>query len=209
MKTNGSAIYQVKRFDSRQEGWWKDTQAAEIAHFPWGELAEVDYRPVTSARLGTDGQVLFVYMETNETDLRAEARGFAHVHTDSCMEFFLSPDAASTQYFNFEFNPAGAMYLAFGTSRNERAAAGQDNYHEFFQVKTAIHAGGWNLEYCIPLDFLRRYFPSLELKQGLNMRGNFYKCGDETPHPHYGCWSPINLPQPDFHCPEFFGTLIL
>jgi hypothetical protein len=41
------------------------------------------------------------------------------------------------------------------------------------------------------------------------MRGNFYKCGDKTIHPHYGCWSPIELPKPDFHCSDFFGEIIL
>ena len=209
MKTDSLAVYQIKRFDSRREEWWKDTQAAEIAHFPWGGMAEVDYRPAASARAGTDGASLFVYMETDETNLRAQARGFAHVHTDSCMEFFLSPDPASPQYLNFEFNPAGAMYLAIGTSRHDRTALPQDDYHDFFQIKTTVHDKGWNLEYCIPLAFLRRFFPSLELKSGLSMRGNFYKCGDETPRPHFGCWSPIDLPQPDFHCPSFFGALIL
>ncbi|MDR0629482.1 MAG: hypothetical protein LBG24_07600 [Treponema sp.] len=30
------------------------------------------------------------------------------------------------------------------------------------------------------------------------MRGNFYKCGDKTLRLHYGCRSPIDLPEPDF-----------
>ena len=41
------------------------------------------------------------------------------------------------------------------------------------------------------------------------LRANFYKCGDETAHPHFLSWSPIGTPSPDFHRPEFFGELIL
>ncbi len=146
-------------------------------------------------------------METNETDIRAEAQGFGFVHTDSCMELFLMPDPETPQYLNWEFNPAGAMYLSIGTDRHKRETVARENYRELFQVKTAIHSAGWNLEFIIPLTFLRRFFPSLALEAGGVMRGNFYKCGDNTPRPHYGCWSPINLPQPDFHCPAFFGEL--
>ncbi|MFA5695554.1 MAG: carbohydrate-binding family 9-like protein, partial [Proteiniphilum sp.] len=39
------------------------------------------------------------------------------------------------------------------------------------------------------------------------IRANFYKCGDETAEPHYISWSPIDLPAPDFHAPQFFGLL--
>ncbi|MHB1455061.1 MAG: carbohydrate-binding family 9-like protein [Saccharofermentanales bacterium] len=39
--------------------------------------------------------------------------------------------------------------------------------------------------------------------------GNFYKCGDKTDCPHYGCWNPILLPAPDFHVPAFFGDFIV
>ena len=37
--------------------------------------------------------------------------------------------------------------------------------------------------------------------------GNFYKCADETMNPHFVSWSPIDLPEPNFHCPEFFGNI--
>ena len=126
------------------------------------------------------------------------------------MEFFVSPmPSNSMQYLNFEFNPAGAMYLSIGTNRNDRTVISPPNYTELFHVTTSIHDKGWNLEFNIPLSFLQRFFPELELTQGCGMRGNFYKCGDDTAHPHYGCWSLIDLPQPDFHCPDFFGHLIL
>jgi len=190
--------------------WWKDAELAKVDRFPWGTMGELDYRPATSARLGTDGASLFVYMETDETDLRAETKGFGSVHTDSCMEFFVSPDSSSQRkYLNFEFNPLGAMYLSIGTSRYDREVLPVGNFAEVFQVRAVTHEKGWNLEFHIPLSFLKGFFPGLELKPGLCMRGNFYKCGDKTARSHFGCWSPIDLPKPDFHCPDFFGVLEL
>jgi hypothetical protein len=199
--------YQIQWVDPRREDWWKDAQTAPVNHFPWG--GEDSFRPVTCARLRTNGEAFFVYMETSETELRAETRGFGHVHTDSCMEFFLSPDIRSERYLNWEFNSAGAMYLSIGTGRHDRIAIPRENYRELFQVKTAVHDRGWNLEYRIPFSFIREYFPTAELQAAYAMRGNFYKCGDLSPRPHFGCWSPINLPQPNFHCPEFFGEMII
>ena len=201
-----SRIYNVKWLETYATEWWKDAPEAKIDIFPWASLMTDDYRPVTSGRLGVDGKSVFVYMESDETDLRMETKGFGYVHTDSCMEFFFSPDPASQKYFNYEFNPAGAMQLSIGTSRYDREILPVENFGDFFQVKTTVHENGWNLEYCVALSFLRRFFPSLELTPGYKMRGNFYKCGDNTKRPHYGCWSPIDLAKPDFHCPQFFGT---
>ena len=210
MNNDNTKIYRVKRIDSGSEGWQKDADKAAVDCFPWGLQSKNDYRPETSAWLGTDGSSIFVYMETGENELRAETKGFGQTHTDSCMEFFLSPDPAnSPQYLNWEFNPVGGMYLSVGANRHDRVDIPDAGYRELFQVKTTTHDKGWSLEYQIPLSFLQKFFPLTELKPGHVMKGNFYKCGDKTSRPHYGCWSPINLPKPDFHCPGFFGEIIL
>ena len=44
----------------------------------------------------------------------------------------------------------------------------------------------------------------IEEWSGLNLRANFYKCGDKCQQPHYLSMAPINTPSPNFHCPEFF-----
>jgi hypothetical protein len=161
--------------------------------------------------MAADDTAFYVFMETTEKEIRSEERGFSrNVYTDSCMELFLIPDPVySSRYFNWEFNPAGAMYLSLGTSRFDREDIAPENYPELFRLKTGAKTDGWTLEYRIPFGFLRRYFPAFAPRAGHLMRGNFYKCGDKTVRPHYGCWSPIDLPKPDFHCPEFFGEMIL
>jgi hypothetical protein len=200
---------------ARKQGQGPWCEAA-VDIFPWDEPGSgnspggANCRPATVAKLAADDTALYVRMETSETDLRAEESGFSGlVYTDSCMELFLMPDPVhSSQYLNWEFNPRGAMYLSLGTSRHDREDIRVEHYAGLFQVKAKTRHDGWHLEYCIPRSFLRRYFPALEWSSGSVMRGNFYKCGDKTSHPHYGCWSPIALPKPDFHCPDFFGELI-
>ena len=199
----------IHRLDAHSGDWRHEAEIAALDNFPWANTAGYEYRPVTIAKTAYERDCLHVYMETDETELRAETRGFGFVHTDSCMELFLSPFPDSPEYLNWEFNPAGAMYLSIGTGRHSRAIINDENYPELFGVKTSSSGKGWNLEYRVPLSFLRRFFPLPEFGPGLVMRGNFYKCGDSTARPHYGCWSPIDLPQPDFHCPDFFGKLIL
>jgi len=38
-------------------------------------------------------------------------------------------------------------------------------------------------------------------------RANFYKCADESSHPHWGSWADIGE-RLDFHQPECFGEII-
>ncbi len=44
---------------------------------------------------------------------------------------------------------------------------------------------------------------------GIKAKANVYKCGDNLSKPHFLSWNPIHHPTPNFHLPEFFGTLEL
>ncbi|MDR2071457.1 MAG: carbohydrate-binding family 9-like protein [Treponema sp.] len=213
MKKSEQSIrrYHIIRSDAVFQ-YKSDISIAPVDVFPWSNSDAVDdYCPPTAAGITADDAAFYVFMETAENDIRAAERGFsAKVCTDSCMELFLMPDPVhSPRYFNWEFNPAGAMYLGLGTNRYDREDIILDNYPKLFRLQTCMKTGGWTLEYRIPFGFLGRYFPAFEPRAGHFMRGNFYKCGDKTIHPHYGCWSPIELPKPDFHCSDFFGEIIL
>ena len=59
----------------------------------------------------------------------------------------------------------------------------------------------------VPFDWIGAAF-GRRLEPGAAFSGNFYCC-DETLHPHFGSWSPVAAPAPDFHRPECFGTLTL
>ena len=52
------------------------------------------------------------------------------------------------------------------------------------------------------------FHDDLSALSGRRARANFYKCGDRLSKPHFLAYFPIGLPQPDFHCPDFFGDLV-
>ncbi len=66
----------------------------------------------------------------------------------------------------------------------------------------------WEIAYTVPADWMELWF-GVRPHSGLEMRGNFYKCGDNTRFEHYGMWNPVKSDHPDFHRPESFGKLIL
>jgi hypothetical protein len=60
-----------------------------------------------------------VYLVSFEKEIRATCENMNDmVCRDSCLEFFLNPQPEKgTNYFNFEMNPFGTLYLGFGKDR--------------------------------------------------------------------------------------------
>jgi hypothetical protein len=65
----------------------------------------------------------------------------------------------------------------------------------------------WSVAYRIPLALLEKYCRVIAPAPQAAWRVNFYKCADNTSHPHWLTWSPVALPEPNFHHPRSFGTL--
>ena len=63
----------------------------------------------------------------------------------------------------------------------------------------------WEVALIIPYAvFFKHQIHSLD---GKEIKANFYKCGDDLQTPHFLSWNPIEIEQPNFHRPDFFGTL--
>ncbi len=180
---------------------WESVPELRIDCYPWQGPA--DYRPNASARLVRFRGGFAVRMWTDEQPLLARAvRMNDDVFRDSCMEFFLQPDRDQAGYFNFELNPLGTLLLGFGPDRGGRRRIAADP--SIFSIRSQADGCSWTLRWEIPFGFLSAYGFDAAAR---DFRGNFYKCGDETIHPHYGCWNPVGLPAPDFHAPAHFGLL--
>ncbi len=182
------------------------TEALEIACYPW---CDNDYRPKTTVTATYGPAMLYLSFRTDEPEIIASrTRMNDEIYRDSCMEFFLRPDENDPNYFNFEINANGALLLGFGRDRESRVRLEEDPSQ--FDIRVSrFETGGWSLAYRVPLCFLQKYIPTASFHSGNRMQGNFYKCGEDVPHPHFGSWNPIDTPAPDFHRPEFFGQLIL
>ncbi len=182
----------------------------EIPVMPIDTLLWTDSIDVTAqAQICWDEDGLYLRLEATEPNIRMEETELlAEVCNDSCLEFFLRP-TQRLDYFNFEMNPNCALYLGFGQNMDTLIRLLLPDVQGTLNPKAALTDNGWVLTYRIPFAFIRRFFPEFEAKEGAKMYANAYKCGDETVKPHFLAWNPIDCDHPKFHCPEFFGTVIL
>lgn len=173
---------------------------------------EFSYKPETKFWIGCSHSELILHYEVAEDRVRAEfGKTGDPVYRDSCVEFFINPGDDS--YFNFETNAVGTRYAARGHNREDTIPFSMA-INELVRRKASLGLKpfgeregdvSWSLTLGIPLKF----FAGTELADpfGKSFKGNFYKCGDDSKVPHYVTWNPIGTIQPDFHRPEYFGTI--
>ncbi|MDR1331292.1 MAG: hypothetical protein LBK07_04235, partial [Tannerella sp.] len=173
--------------------------------------AAFPYRPVAVFDIARGAKDLYIHYFVRGLSLRAVSGcDGAHVHPDSCVEFFMRRDG-EMNYLNFEFNCIGTCYSERHRTRTDSAPLTADEFRsirrhaslpcEAFAERKGIFA--WELTVAIP-------FGLMELEPARlpeRIFGNFCKCADATENPHYVTWNPVDLPQPNFHCPEFFGEI--
>ena len=192
--------YVITRVKEKQFNW-SDIPDLPIDNILW----EPDCGIRAFARLCYDEEALYASLRAAEAEIRAKYTApLSPVHRDSCLEFFFMPEKGD-RYFNFEVNPNGCMHIGFGHNRADRVVLTRRDDAEFFRIKSERTPDGWAVSYRIPLSFLRLFYPEFAFS-GL-LRANAYKCGDDTAHPHYLSWNPVNSLQPDFHRPEDFGIM--
>ena len=212
-------IYVIRKFSSEEiagEDFWEKIEPAKLSERPWKEY---EYHPETQARLVMSEKGFHLLMTSCESFLRAEmTENNSPVCTDSCMEFFFAPrPEKSMDYINLEVNPRGVYFCATGGGRHDRVFT-DENLNRALNIRTWTESGSldsvsepqrWYVRADLPVDYLDTLFGRGDYSSGRVLRGNFYKCGDLTVHPHYCCWSGIGLPSPDYHCPDWFGELVI
>ena len=181
---------------------WDQIERVELRHAPWlAPNAVQAWAPACH-----DGEKLYIRMTARETEIRATLDGpLDQICNDSCLEFFFAPLSGDRRYLNFEWNPLGSLYLGFGAERHTRVRQIVKDT-ALFAAEPFRTDDGWGITYAIPADFIRLYFPGFRLEG--EAAGNFYKCGDETPVPHYLAWSELTSDTPDYHRRWDFGKLI-
>lgn len=174
--------------------------------------AAFPYKPKVEVRVAHTGDAIILNYRVEETSVKAEAADNGNVWEDSCCEFFSIP-AGDGVYYNIECNCAGQMLIGSGAGRKDRVRATKDVLdsvrrwsslgREPFAEKEA--PAQWQMVMVIPVSaFFRHHLTDIS---GTTIKANFYKCGDKLSRPHYLSWNPIDLPRPNFHCPEFFGEV--
>lgn len=168
------------------------------------------YEPETTAAVVyVKGEGLLCRMECRETNPKAVITAFnGDTYKDSCLEFFINCAPEQGEYYlNLEGNAIGTLHCKYGKDRFGRMPLAEGI--PFPACTAEILPDRWRAEYFLSLETIRAVFGKEELLPGDILKGNFYKCGDETDHPHYGMWSPVTQERLDFHVPAFFGQFII
>lgn len=182
--------------------------ANSVACVNWEEFP---YSPSVTFRLAFSKEALAIMFQVSEENVRAvtlEPHG--PVWEDSCVEFFVK-NPKGEGYFNFEINCIGSLLAAFRLSRNEAQPFDKEQMERVRHFGSLAHQPidlkgqqeSWWMVEVIPFELL-----GLE-EAPSHIDANFYKCGDKCEKAHFLSWSPIALPEPNFHCPEFFGRVEL
>jgi hypothetical protein len=194
---------------------WKDIEPLHLENF-MGDRPE--HFPFTQAKVAYDNTAIYVIFRVEDRYVRAVAdTNQGPVYLDSCVEFFFTPGTDLTRgYFNLEMNCGGTMLFHHQMEpRTDQVWISEDHIGQVEVAHTLPRIvepeietdTTWIVEYRIPFSILGEYhsFPTPEA--GTVWRANFYKCADKTSHPHWLTWAPVDFPSPNFHLPEFFGTL--
>lgn len=187
---------------------WTAIPSAAIDTYRWLE----GYAPAATAQMVyIEGNCFALKMTCHEDSPRAVYHGYNDpVYTDSCLEFF-SDWLGDGRYVNLEMNANGALLSCVGVDRHDRTPIRDLNDGQIFPVKANVEDGVWSVYATIPCAYVAAILEveALPFAPGYTFRGNFYKCGDETAIPHYGMWNPVGTANPDFHCPAYFGNLVI
>ncbi len=189
---------------------WQQLPPLLVDHYLW---LNNGYKPLVEVRLCWSPKSLYVKFRVAEKRALGRYTKFQDpVYKDSCVEFFVDmfPEKR-LGYLNFEMNANGTLLAQFGPDRDHRRSLWPEDLAgmSVFSGEEAWPEVGdnWHVAYNVPLELFRRFYGD-DIRPGHRARANFYKCGDETPIPHYGAWSPVRTPKPDFHRPEYFGELV-
>jgi hypothetical protein len=180
-----------------------------IAQQPWPEFTSDIQANFTIAH---SNDFLMLKYEVHEDTIKLAATELnGAVHKDNCVEFFVS-FGADKSYYNIEVNCVGVCLIAYGKGRSNRGFLPKElvkRIKTHAVIKTAAENSRrkyvWEITLMIPIVVFA--FSNLKTLSQQTGFGNFFKCGDDLPQPHFYSWNEIEAESPDFHLPEFFGSL--
>lgn len=213
-------VYKVKRLKGTLKvdaNWdkaqWKKIKEIPIANF-MGKVPA--FQPTVNAKMMYDDENLYLIYKVEDRHVRIQNTNFnSPVSTDACVEFFFSPDQGwPLRYFNVEINAGGTGLMAYHKDGKRNNVKEED-----FSVVEIAHTLPkkleqeisepitWFLEFKMPLSLLGKYGPVTQPQRGVKWKANFYKTSSKSTNPHYITWAVVQNPVPQFHLPQYFGTL--
>lgn len=219
--TEKPSVYKVRKLKGSMtidakwnKAQWKKVKEIPIVNF-MGQLPA--FQPVVTAKMMYDTENLYLIYKVEDRHVRIQNTKFnSSVSTDACVEFFFSPDKDwPLRYYNVEINAGGTGLMAYQINGKRINVKEED-----FSVVEIAHTlpkkldqeisepVTWFLEYKMPLSLLNNYANFTQPKRGVKWKANFYKTSSRSSNPHYITWAVVQSPKPQFHLPQYFGTLI-
>lgn len=216
--------YVIKRAETvnLSEAWdgpvWSKANTVNIALF---RDRSSSHHPETQCKLLYNESGIYGLFQVKDQYVRSVSTKFQDgVCGDSCVEFFVGP-ADARGYLNFELNCGGNM-LVYQVIDATRSKNGFADYHILTENEVAgmeqfttmppvvdpeiTEPVTWRRGFFIPFSVFEKTTGLKSGKlSGQTWRANFYKCADETSHPHWASWQPLT--KTNFHLPECFGEI--
>jgi hypothetical protein len=190
-----------------------DQLSEKLATYPKNDLTnnswpQIPTNCVADFIIAHTGQEILIKYTIAHDDFHSIERPInSEVHLDNCVEFFIAFDQ-SGNYYNIEFNCLGIGKVGYGKGKLGRILL-KESVIQKIQTSTTVDGEegefNWEMFLRIPIDTF--VYHEIESLDGQTAKANFYKCGDELPNPHFLCWNKIVALTPDFHRPDYFGTL--
>jgi hypothetical protein len=194
---------------------WRSVKPVELTNYIRENPA---FRPTAEAKMMYDKQNIYVIFRVKDRYVRSVVEEYnGPVSSDACVEFFFSPDISlPAGYFNLETNAGGTILMAYHIFQQKEYK--RFSIEDLKQIEIAhslpkkvdpeiTEPVTWTLEYRVPIDLLKKFANVVDPKPGVTWKANFYKTASKTSNPHHLTWSFIDDVKPQFHLPQFFGTL--
>jgi len=223
-KRPSSPIYKIARLNKAMPidaNWnkaeWKKIKAIKITNY-MGKLPA--FKPKVEAKMMYDNDNVYVIFRVKDRYVHSVIKEYnGNVSGDACVEFFFAPDSNFPErYFNLEINAGGTPLLFYILPPYPKAKYTKLDPEDIKQIEIAHSLPKvvdpeikdpvtWTLEYRIPLSLLEKFSNVTRPAPGVIWKANFYKTASHSSNPHWITWSVVDNPKPNFHLPQFFGTL--
>ena len=176
---------------------------------PWPEFAS---DTIASFSIAHNAELIFLKYRVQEKYLIANEGYNGNIHNDSCVEFFVTFDD-DLGYYNLEFNCLGFSKIGYGTDRSDRVLLPLEvvkkiRSHSRISSNCIDDKDGFEWEILLIIPKQTFIYHQITSFGEIKAKGNFYKCGDGLPQPHFLSWNMISSEHPDFHQTESFGELV-
>ncbi|HEY0670057.1 MAG TPA: carbohydrate-binding family 9-like protein [Sphingobacteriaceae bacterium] len=223
VKNPDDPIYTVTQLSSPMQidaNWdkreWKRTKGITLTNF-MGEIPA--FKPLAKAKMMYDKDHLYLIFRVKDRHVRIQTRNFnGPVSGDACVEFFFSPDQNfPLRYFNLEINAGGVPLMGYHTNGQKEFKLLQPDELKLIKIAHSLPGNleqeiaepvTWTVECRIPLSLLQKYTAITTPEKGIGWKANFYKTSSRSSNPHWITWAPVSNPKPNFHLPQFFGTIV-